>query len=112
MTTTVKVDWDARTIELVIDALKREARSGARVRLTPDTARLSEAIDDISNYRAMVEAVKADTAGDEQLSRDITDATTYRMAAAALRRRWEGQDWRARVAELLDSMADDLHPLP
>jgi hypothetical protein len=104
VTTTLKLDWDENVIDLVTKAISEELvglwdQSAGN---EDDIGALTQAMADIQGYRAMVEAVKT---GDPD--NRITDATTLRMAAAVLRRRWRG-----RAAELLETQANDLHPLP
>lgn len=106
-TTTLKLDWDAETMDLVTRAIAVKVAALSANGNEHEIATLVQAMVDIQGYRAMVEAVKN---GDPD--NRITDATTLRMAAAVLRRRAKGQVWPQRAAELLEMQATDLHPLP
>jgi hypothetical protein len=106
-TTTLKLDWDENVIDLVTKAIAEELVALPVDGNEDDITALTQAMVDIQGYRAMVEAVKT---GDPD--NRITDATTLRMAAAVLRRRWRGLNWPFRAAELLETQANDLHPLP
>jgi hypothetical protein len=106
-TTTLKLDWDENVIDLVTKAIAEELVALPVDGNEDDITALTQAMADIQGYRAMVEAVKT---GDPD--NRITDATTLRMAAAVLRRRWRGLNWPFRAAELLETQANDLHPLP
>lgn len=107
MTTTLKLDWDDNTITWVIQAIAAHVANLPAEGNEAIVTALVQAMVDIESYRAMTEAVKT---GDPD--NRITDATTLRMAAAVLRRRWRNLVWPQRAAELLDTSADDLHPLP
>jgi hypothetical protein len=106
-TTTLKLDWDARTMDLATQAIAKLVIELPVDGHEDDITALSQAMVDIQGYRAMVEAVKTGDPGN-----NITDATTMRMAAAVLRRRAHGLVWPLRAADLLEVTANDLHPLP
>jgi hypothetical protein len=105
-TTTLKLDWDERTIHLASEAIAEKVVALPVDGHEDDITALTQALADIHGYRAMVEAVKT---GDPD--NRITDATVLRMAAAVLRRRAHSQVWPLRAADLLEAQADDLHPL-
>lgn len=107
MSTTLKLDWDDKTIDLVTNAIARSVAAADPDEEEPAITALTQAMVDIQGYRSMVEAVKTGDPGNR-----ITDATSLRIAAAVLRRRAHGQVWPQRAAELLEMQANDLHPLP